>query len=250
MQTELFVLTFDSPTGVDAMVQILKDLQDENFIELLDVVVVSKDLDNKVHIRQPLEIGTRKGAAFGALTGAVVGMLGGPGGVIVGLLSGAVTGGATAAVLEAGLPQGDLKSLAVDELKAGESALMVYLDEVWIDQIEQAAKDLDASIARHTVSEHHKIAHEKAVEVRKEKIDAAYKSWQVKTDKLTTSVTALRHQAVSGLQSDQDAIQKKLNSANEKIAITYKKVLQTRHVCASNRCPYPRTRSRSPVSQW
>ncbi len=96
MNTDLFVLTFDSPTGADSMLQTLKDLQDDYFIELLDAVIVTKDSTGNVQIRQPLTVDPGKGAAFGALTGAIVGMLGGPGGAIVGLVSGAVTGGATA----------------------------------------------------------------------------------------------------------------------------------------------------------
>src|SRR5215467_5487559 len=125
MNTELTVLTFHSSTGADTMLKSLKDLQDDGFIELLDAVVVTRDSSGKVQIRQPLEVGPGKGAAFGALTGAIVGMLGGPGGALVGLVSGAVTGGATAAAWEAGLPQDDIKAMAVDELRPNESALLV-----------------------------------------------------------------------------------------------------------------------------
>src|SRR5215470_4993996 len=97
MKTDLFVLTFDSPTGADSMLQSLKDLQDYEFIELLDAVVVTKDAAGNIQVHQPLTVAPGRGAAFGALTGAIVGMLGGPGGALVGLVSGAVTGGATAA---------------------------------------------------------------------------------------------------------------------------------------------------------
>jgi uncharacterized membrane protein len=227
MNTDLFVLTFDSPTGAEAMLETLKELQANDFIELLDAVIVTKDSKGKIEIRQPLEIGPGRGAAFGAVTGAIIGLLGGPGGAFVGLVSGAVTGGATAAIMESGLPQADIKTMAVDELKPGEAALMVYIDEVWIDQIEQTAKDVAAGIARHIVKEERKIAREKAAEVRKEKIEGAFKSWQAKLDNLRASVTALRQKAVSGVQSDRAAIQKQIDSANAKLNATYQNVLQT-----------------------
>jgi len=225
MNTDLIVLTFDSPTGADAMLHTLKDLQADDFIELLEAVVVTKDAKNKVEVRQPLTVTPGKGAAFGAVSGAVIGLLGGPGGAAVGLVSGAVTGGATAAVIEAGIPQADIKSLAVDQLEPGQSALLVYVEEVWIDQIEQAVADEVASMAVHSLVEEHKAAREKAAQVRKDKIDAAYKSWQAKIDKLHASVTALRQQAVSSVQADQAAIQKKIHSANAKLDAIYKQVL-------------------------
>jgi uncharacterized membrane protein len=227
MNTDLFILTFDSPTGAEAMLQTLKNLQSDNFIELLDAVIVLKDARGNVQLSQPLAVGPGKGAAFGALTGAIVGMLGGPGGAIVGLISGAVTGGATAAAWEADLPQDDIKAMAVDELRPGESALLVYVDEVWIDQIEQTAKDVAANIARHIVRKRRQAEREQRAEVRKEKIDAAYTSWQAKLDDQRASVAALRQQVANGVKADQAAIQKQIDSANAAVHMTYKNVLAT-----------------------
>ncbi len=227
MNTDLVILTFNSSTGADAMLETLQSLQDDDFIEILDAVTVTKDSAGKVQVRQALEIGLGKGAAFGALTGTIVGLLGGPGGALVGLVSGTVTGGVATAVMESGLPQEDIKAMAVDELRPGESALAVYLDEVWIDQIEDAARDLDAAFARHMVREERKIARAKAAELRQEKIDAVYKGWQAKVANLRASAEALRQQAVSGLPANHAAIQEKLNSANAALHTTYQNMLQT-----------------------
>ena len=226
MNNDLVILTFNSSTGADTMLETLQNLQNDNFIEILDAVKITKDSTGNVEVRQPLAIGPGKGAAFGALTGTIVGLIGGPGGALVGLVSGAVTGGTTAAVMDSGLPQEDIKAMAVDELKPGESALAVYLDAVWLDQIEDAARDLDAAFARHMVREENKIARAKAAEVRQEKIDAAYKDWQGKVNNLRKNAEALRQQAISGLQTDQAAIQEKLNSANATLYKTYQNILQ------------------------
>ena len=191
METELVVANFDNMTGADAMLETLKDLQEDDFIELVDAVVVTKDVTGTVEVRQPLEVGPGKGAAFGALTGAVVGLLGGPAGVIVGFVSGAVTGGVTGAALEAGLPEDDIRALASDELQPGESALLVYFNQVWVEQIEQAARDLGANIVRQVIREQRRTEREHAAEVRKEKIDAAVKSWQARIDNQRASVAAL-----------------------------------------------------------
>ena len=226
MNNDLVILTFNSSTGADTMLETLQNLQNDNFIEIRDAVKITKDSTGHVEVREPLAIGPGKGAAFGALTGTIVGLIGGPGGALVGLVSGAITGGTTAAVMESGLPQEDIKAMAVDELRPGESALAVYLDEVWMDQLEDAARDLDAAFARHMVREERKIAQAKAAEVRQEKIDAAYKEWQAKVDTLRASAEALRQQAITGLQTDQAAIQDKLNSANAALYTTYHNILQ------------------------
>jgi uncharacterized membrane protein len=207
------------------MLGALKELQNDDLIELLDAVVVTKDLNNKVEVRQPLEVGPGKGAAFGALTGAVVGLLGGPGGAIVGFAAGALTGGATGAALQAELPKADIQALALEELDPGDSALAVYIDEIWIDQIEQAAEDFDAAIHRQILADQRKAEREERAAVRKEKIDAAYKSWQAKLDQQRAAITALQQRAATALQADRDALQKQIAQANAKLEETHQNIL-------------------------
>jgi uncharacterized membrane protein len=224
MNTELQVFTFNTLTGADDMFAALRELQNDDFIELEDAVIVTKDLNNKVEVRQPLEVGPGKGAAFGALTGAVVGLLGGPGGAIVGFAAGALTGGATGAVLEAELPKADIKALALEELKPGESALAVYYYDFWIDQIEQVAEDFAAAVHRQILADQRKAEREEQAAVRKEKIDAAYKAWQAKLDQQRASITALQQRVSFALQSDRDALQKQIAQANAKLEETYQNI--------------------------
>lgn len=225
MNTELQIFTFNTLTGADGMFGALKELQNNDFIELLDAVIITKDLNNKVEVRQPLEVGPAKGAAFGALTGAVVGLLGGPGGAIVGFAAGALTGSATGAALEAELPTADIKALALEELDPGDSALVVYIDEIWIDQIEQAAEDFGAAVHRQILSDQRKAEREERATVRKEKIDAAYKSWQAKLDQQRASITALQQRASTALQADRDALQKQIAQANARLEETHQNIL-------------------------
>ncbi len=226
MNTDLVVLTFSDPTGADDMLKTVQELQVEDFIEVVDAVVVTKDAKNKVEVRQPLEVGPGKGAAFGAVTGAVVGLLGGPAGAVVGLVAGGVTGGAAGAAFEAGLPTQEIKSVARQELAPGESALLLYLEEVWLDQIEWTARDLAKSIEHQVIAEERKTAREKSAELRKEKIDAAYKAWQAKIDHLRASVASTRQKAASSLQADREAAQKQIDGAQAKLTADYKNMVQ------------------------
>jgi uncharacterized membrane protein len=230
MPTELIVLKYSTPTGADEMLEVLKDFQAKDFIELLDAVIVTKSADQKVHVRQPLEIGPGRGAAFGALTGAVVGLLGGPGGAIVGFVAGAATGGVTAAAMEADLPEKDIKALASDELQPGESALMVYFEEIWIDQIEQAIRDFGKTVKRQVIRAERQAEHEAAAEVRKEKIDAAVKSWQATIDQQRAHLASLREQSHTAVQADRDAIRRQIDAANTRLHEFYENVLHTLQV--------------------
>lgn len=225
MNTELQVFTFKTLTGAEGMFGALKELQNDDLIELLEAVIVTKDLNNKVEVRQPLEVGPGKGAAFGALSGAVIGLLGGPGGAIVGFAAGALTGGVTGAMMEAELPKEDIKALALKELNPGESALVVYLDEIWIDQIEQAAEDFAAAVHRQVLADQRKAEREARAAVRQEQIDAAYKSWQAKLDQQRASITALQQRASTALQADRDAVQKQIAQANARLEETHRNIL-------------------------
>jgi uncharacterized membrane protein len=230
MPTELMVLKFKTPTGAKEMLDVLKGLQAQDFIELLDAVIITKDANQQVHVSQPLEVGPARGTAFGAVTGAVVGLLAGPAGAVLGLVSGAVTGGLAAAAMEAGLPEHDIEAVASGELKPGESALMVYFDQIWIEQIQQAVSDFGATIQRQVVNAVGKVARDYAAEVRKEKIDAAYQSWQASIDKQRQSLAALGQQVSNTVQSDRKAIQQQVDAANAKLHALYTNVLHTLQV--------------------
>src|SRR5579859_2067207 len=230
MNTDLTVLTFGSLTGADDMLKDVQELQSADFLEILDAVVVTRDGQGKVDVRQPLEVGPGKGAAFGAVTGAVVGLLGGPAGAVVGLVAGGMTGGAAGAAFESGVPVKEIKSVAVQELAPNESALLLYVEEVWLDQIELAAQDLAKSIVHEVVAEERKTAreaaHEKAAAVRKAKIEAAYQSWQARLDGLRAAVEAARRRIAAGLQADREAASKQLASAEAKLTASYNYMLR------------------------
>src|SRR5262245_16721835 len=63
MSTQLTVLEFNTPSGADDMLELLKAFQKRAFIELNDAVVVTKDDHQQVHVRQPLGADQGKGAA-------------------------------------------------------------------------------------------------------------------------------------------------------------------------------------------
>lgn len=188
MNTELVVVTFNDSTGADEMLQALQELQDEEFIEVLDAVIVTKDNNHNVEIRRPLQVIAQNGA-----------------------------------------PDSDFEYLPVDEVEPGGSSLTVYIDEIWLDQVEYIAAAYAASIEREIVREQRHMAHQQAKEMRKERIDTAYQSWQASLDDLRTKIASLNQQVANHVQSQNDALRRQLESARAKLDATNKKIAQTLH---------------------
>jgi hypothetical protein len=190
MNTELVVIAFKDSTGADEMLQTLQAMQADDFIEVLDAVIVTKDNNHKIDIRRPLQEGTGKGNTASA-------------------------------------PASDFKYLPIDELQPGESSLTVYVNEIWIDQVEAIATKLAASIDHEISREERHIAREEAAEMHRERINAAYESWQAQIDKLRTTLASLNQQMSNHVQSQHDALHKQAADTRAKLDATNKNVEQT-----------------------
>ena len=99
--------------------------------------IVSKDLKGKTRVNDQ----RKKDAAVGAVIGAVIGVLGGP----VGAVAGATAGGGLGYLTgdSVGIPR-----QTVDDMKAaltpGSSALIVVLDDRWVQDVEKGLRQANA----------------------------------------------------------------------------------------------------------
>ena len=91
--------------------------------------------------------------------------------------------------------------------------------------MKQAAADFDAAVYRQILADQRKAEREERAAVRKEKIDAAYKSWRAKLDQQRASIAALQQRASTGLQADREAAQKQIAQANAKLEETHQNIL-------------------------
>ena len=99
--------------------------------------VVSKDLKGKVHVRDQ----RRRDAGVGAVLGGVIGLVGGP----VGVAAGAAAGGAI------GYLTGDAVGISRDKVESmrssltpDSSALIVVLDDRWVNDVERGLNQANA----------------------------------------------------------------------------------------------------------
>lgn len=122
MKTGIAVVTFQDTEGAGKLLDMLKDLEKQKLVELDDAVVVVKDANGQVKVKETADLTKAKGAAKGATLGLVIGlMVGGP---IGGVLLGAAGGALLSRKVDLGIPQGKI-DLLVGEMVDGSSALFV-----------------------------------------------------------------------------------------------------------------------------
>jgi uncharacterized membrane protein len=122
MKTGIAVVTFEDTEGAGKLLEMLKDLEKQRLVELDDAVVVVKDADGEIKVKETTDLTQAKGAAKGGTLGFVVGlMMGGP---IGGVLLGAAAGALLSRKVDLGIPKGKI-DLLVEEMVDGSSALFV-----------------------------------------------------------------------------------------------------------------------------
>ena len=122
MQTGIAVVTFQDMEGAHKLLTMLHDLEKQHLVEIEDAVMIVKDEDGEIKVKETTDLTKAKGAAKGATLGLVIGlMLGGP---IGGVLLGAAAGAMLSHKVDLGIPKGKI-DLLTEEMTDGSSALFV-----------------------------------------------------------------------------------------------------------------------------
>jgi len=135
MNTELVVTMFDGEDAAGAAYEALRRLEQSGGIAILDAATLIKHGDGTSEVKDTQDVDTRHGAYFGVISGALIGLLGGPAGALIGSVAGAATGAASASLIDFGFPKEDLQALD-DQLANGSSALVVLVEETWLDKLD------------------------------------------------------------------------------------------------------------------
>jgi len=99
--------------------------------------VVSKDMNGRVTVHDQ----RKRDTGIGAVLGGVIGLVGGPIGVAAGAAAGGAVGYLTGNAV--GIPRDKVESMR-DSLTPNSSALVVVLDDVWVQQTERSLRQLNA----------------------------------------------------------------------------------------------------------
>lgn len=136
---QLVVLGFDGMTAADEVLNQVRALKKQHLVDLEDAVVVERDADGKVHIKQAVNL-TSLGAASGGLSGAFWGMLVGLlflnplAGMAIGAGAGAGAGALSGSLMDYGVNDDFVKQLA-DTIPNSSSALFVLVRDVTMDKV-------------------------------------------------------------------------------------------------------------------
>jgi len=137
--SQLVVLGFDGISAASEVLNKVRSLKAQHLVELEDAVVVERDVDGVVHIKQAVNL-TRLGAASGGLSGAFWGMLVGLlflnplAGMAIGAGAGAGAGALSGSLMDYGVNDDFVKKLA-ETIPNNSSALFVLVRDATMDKV-------------------------------------------------------------------------------------------------------------------
>ena len=140
--SNLVVIGFDDETTAFAMRAELAKMQKEYLIEMEDVVVVTKDENDKVQLHQAMNL-TAAGAVGGSFWGLLIGMIFlNP---LVGAAVGAGAGAISGKLSDIGVDDKFMKDLG-ESFKPGTSALFVLVRKATPDKVLEGLKGFKGRI--------------------------------------------------------------------------------------------------------
>lgn len=141
---KLVVIGYESEIKAEEVRLALLKMQKEYLIDLADAVVVVREPDGKVKLRQMYNL-TASGAASGGFWGMLVGMLFlNP---LFGFAVGAGAGALSGALSDVGIDDNFMKQLA-ETLKPGSAALCVLIRQMTEDKVVEEIKKFGGTVIR------------------------------------------------------------------------------------------------------
>ena len=141
----MLVAVFDSERQAYEGYRALKDLHAEGSITLYAEVMIAKDAQGRLTIKEAADPGPL-GTAVGVVAGALVGLLGGPVGVAVGAAAG-MLGGATYDATNA-VVNAQFLDEAAARLEPGKAAVIAEIQEEWAQPLDARMQAVGGTVLR------------------------------------------------------------------------------------------------------
>lgn len=141
----LVVGSYDNTAQASEDYQALRSGQDSGGYEVMGAVVLTRDQDGKVQVKEHGDKSVGRGAAIGAGAGVVVGLFAPP------LLAATAVGAGIGAILGKIKKNREEKQFGVDVdeyLSPGTSAVIAVVDDKWADRVENALIRADKRISK------------------------------------------------------------------------------------------------------
>ena len=150
---DLYIAGYTDPDAAKADFDALKKAQRQGIVFIDGMVLVSRDDDGTLHVKESGDHDVFKGATIGVAGGLVLGLFAPP------LLGAAVVGGVVGGLIGKLVKHHDEKGIAKDVDEAvppGTSGIIAVFEEIWVEEVERqlakadkkAVKEADKQTAR------------------------------------------------------------------------------------------------------
>jgi uncharacterized membrane protein len=138
---DLYIAAYSDPDAAGRDWADLKQLEEDEMIKLDGLVLVSRDADGKIHVRENTH-DVRRGSILGAVGGLVVGLIFPPALLASGLVGAGL--GAGAGGLISHHEKNEIKADVEDVLPPGSSGIVAVFEERWGDGVDRALMNADS----------------------------------------------------------------------------------------------------------
>jgi uncharacterized membrane protein len=163
--SQLVCIAFKDSSTADRVLNELRAMETDYILDLEDAVIVVRDLDGKVHLKQCVDVfggATTHGVSLGALWGGLMGLLFmNPLAGLIGSLAGGAGAGAVATAAsefgllsDYGIPDNFIKELG-STIKRGTSAIFLLIRSVDEDKVLARISPHEGTILKTSLSKEH-----------------------------------------------------------------------------------------------
>jgi uncharacterized membrane protein len=145
---ELFVLGFPSKERAEAVLEVARDLEKQQLLDLEDAALVWRTAEGKIKVQQSFSASSA-GAAGGALWGTLIGLLFFV--PVFGLAVGAATGALAGKLTDLGINDTFMKEVAAT-LEPGSAAIFALVRRSTPDRVRQALAPYEPTVIRTSLS--------------------------------------------------------------------------------------------------
>jgi uncharacterized membrane protein len=144
---DLYIAAYSDPDAAQADWDVIKELAKEKTITVDGLVLVSRDMDGKIDIKDNAHT-VGHGAAWGAGAGLLIGLIFPPSLLVSGLVGDGVGAGIGGLVSHS--EKSEIKDEVEDDVPPGSSAIVALFEERWAADIEKALPKA-SKVSKHQV---------------------------------------------------------------------------------------------------
>lgn len=208
------VLPADSKDGAAEALDMVKKLDHEGWIDLIDYTLFTKDEKGHVIIRRmDDEFSEKVAAAAVGVTGGVVGsVIGGPAGAAAGVAAGALVGVGSERLFESIDHEELLKGIPAS-MKPGSSALAVVTEERYAEQLDEELEKLGRTVRREVKREERDAEIDAYIQRSKDRIESLQNDIKTRLTKAQAATGAEK----AKIEADLAAKRAELEARREKL---------------------------------